>query len=173
MKRTLKIIEQLEKNRKEPNILRESISFISSICKILKPKNTLEIGTFNGYSALWLSLYSKNVTSIEIDNENAGLAKENLRKAYCRNVNVIVGDALFILREINKKFNVILIDGAKNQYKEYLELCLKLINKNGLIFVDNTISHKDKLRDFFDFLNKNKIRFKELNLGKGLVVISN
>ena len=167
----LNVIEQLEKQRKEMNISRESIEFISLILKILKPKNVLEIGAFNGYSSLWLSLYAKNVTSLEIDKSNAELTKENLCKADCKNVLVIEGNAIESLKKLKNKFQIILIDGKKSEYKIYLELSLKVLAENGLIFVDNTISHKDKLGSFFEYLENSKLYFKELNLGKGLMII--
>ena len=43
-------INLLEKERKEPNISKESIEFISKLSQIIKPENILEIGCFNGYS---------------------------------------------------------------------------------------------------------------------------
>ena len=165
-------INLLEKERKEPNISKESIEFISKLCQIIKPKNILEIGCFNGYSALWLSLYSKNVISLEIDEENIKLAKKNFQRAKCENIEIIVGDAKETLKKLNSKFQIILIDGKKSEYKTYLELSLKLLDKNGLIFADNTISHKDKLKDFYYYLEKSNLYYKELNLGKGLMIIS-
>jgi predicted O-methyltransferase YrrM len=59
----------------------------------------------------------------------------------------------------------------KKEYKEYLILCLALINKNGLIYADNTISHKNKMNNFFDYLRSSKLEWKELGLGKGLIEI--
>ena len=172
MENVIRVINKLELERKEINISRESIEFISTICKSIKPKNILEIGTFNGYSVLWLSLFAKKVITLEIDQFTARTAEENLKKADCKNVEIIIGDALETLKNLKEKFDVVLIDGKKSEYKNYLELILNLLNKNSLIFADNTISHKLNLSEFFDYLKNSNLYFKELNLGKGLMIIS-
>lgn len=172
MNKTLEIIESLEKERNQMNISRESIDFISLVLISIKPRNTLEIGAFNGYSALWLSLFSKKVVSLEIDKISFNTATKNLKEANCKNVKLIQGDARNILKKLKTKFDFILIDGKKSEYKEYLELSLKLLNKKGLILVDNTISHKEKLDSFFSYLNKSDLFFKESGIGKGLMIVS-
>lgn len=154
------------------NISRESIEFITNICKKLKPKYTLEIGAFNGYSALWLSIYSEHVVTIEIDQISAETANNNFAKAGVKNIELINGDAFEVLQRLFHKFSIVLIDAKKSEYKTYLEMVLNLIKEDALIFVDNTISHKDKLDNFFDYLARSKLYYKELNLGKGLMVIS-
>ena len=147
MEKIKEVIKELEANRHEMNLSKESVEFISSICRNIKVKNLLEIGAFNGYSALCFSLVCKKIISIEIDEENFKIANENLRKAGCLNIELIKGDAIETLKVLKDKFDVVLIDGRKSEYKSYLELSLKLLNKKGLIFVDNTISHKDKLKE--------------------------
>ena len=166
------VINELERNREEWNVARETIEFIFVILKITKPKNVLEIGTFNGYSALWLSLNSKNVVTLEVDKERVRTAKDNFLKANVKNIKIIGGDAIENLKKLKERFDIIFIDGKKSEYKEYLESSLKLLNENGLIFVDNTISHKYKLKEFFEYLKKSKLYYQELNLGKGLIIIS-
>ncbi len=167
----LKVIEKLEKERQEMNLSKESVGFISDICKARKVKNFLEIGTFNGCSALCFSLVCKKVVSLEIDGENYNIANENIKKANCDNVEIIKGDAIETLKVLKLKFDIIFIDGRKSEYKKYLILSLRLLNKDGLIFVDNTLSHKAKLNEFFEYLKKSKLDYKELDIGKGLMMI--
>ena len=155
------------------NLSRESAEFISIICRRIKPEKVLEIGTFNGYSALWLSLFSKKVITLEIDEKNIELALKNFKKAENRNIEIISGDAKESLKKLKYKFDIIFIDAKKSEYKDYLELSLKLLDKNGVIFVDNTISHKESLKEFFNYLEKSSLYYRELNLGKGLIIIGN
>ena len=89
----------------------------------------MEIGTFNGYSSLWLALFAKKVFTLEIDIFIARIAKENFKKAKCENIKLIEGDALENLKKINKKFDIILIDAKKSEYKDYLNLVLNLISE--------------------------------------------
>ncbi len=165
------VIKELEKNRLQQNIQLESIEYIKKKAREINAKEYLEIGLFNGYSALQMSRIC-NVTSLEIDKLNIEKAKQNIKKV--NNIKIIEGDAkksLEELRKLNKNFDIILIDAMKSEYKEYLEKCLNILNKNGLIFADNTISHKEKMENFFEYVEKNKIKWKELGIGKGLVEI--
>ena len=173
MKKVLEIIEELEKNRLQPYLSKEAMDFISIICKILKPKKVLEIGAFHGYSALNFSLVTEKETTIEIDENAVKEAEKNFKKAEADNINLIQGGALEILKTLKEKFDLILIDAKKSEYKKYLELSLNLLNKNSLIFADNTISHKESMEDLFRYLKNSNLYYQELNIGKGLMIISN
>ena len=172
MKDVFNVINELENSRQERNISRDSIEFISLLCRSIKPINILEIGCFNGYSALWLSLYSNNVFTIEKYPVYAALALKNFSKANVKNIELIHGDALDVMENMDKKFDIILIDAQKNEYKLYLKLSLKLLNNNGIIFIDNTISHKDSMTEFFEYVERSTLFHLELNIGKGLMMIT-
>ncbi len=160
----------LEKNRHEMNISRESIEYITKTIKNNKLKNVLEIGTFNGYSALKLSAAAEHVTTIEIDKVAAEIAKSNFIEYKSGNIKILIGDAKDILRKMNENFDLVLIDAMKKEYREYLVNSLRLVKK-GFVYADNTVSHKEYMNDFFEYLNKNKLDWKELGIGKGLVEI--
>ncbi|MEK6948318.1 MAG: class I SAM-dependent methyltransferase [Nanoarchaeota archaeon] len=172
MDNRFKIINELENDRQERNIARDSIEFISILCRSIIPSNVLEIGTFNGYSALWFSIYSKKVTTIEIHSVYANIAKENFLKSGAENIELIHGNAVEILKNLKEKFDIIFIDAKKAEYKEYLELSLNILSDNGIILVDNTISHKDSMLDFFEYIERSTLYHQELNIGKGLMIIS-
>lgn len=57
-------------------------------------------------------------------------------------IDLKVGQAAAAMKEmVNKgeKFDVIFIDADKENYIEYYELSLKLINKDGIILADNSL----------------------------------
>ena len=181
MNKALEVIEELEKDRHQMYLSKESIDFISIICKIIKPKNILEIGAFNGYSALNFSLLAENVITLEIDRNAVETAENNFKRAGVKNIEIIKGDAVETLKKLDKKFDIIFIDAKKSEYLEYHKLSLNLLNKKGLIFADNTISHKESMGDFFEYLKNSNLYYQELNIGKkptqegisGLTIISN
>ena len=141
-----------------------------NIIKNYKLKKVLEIGCFNGYSALKFSTVARQVKTIEIDKKAIEIARENIKKYNIENIEILEGDAREVLNDIKEKFDLIFIDAMKRQYKEYLELSLKLIDK-GFIYADNTISHKENMGDFFEYLENSKLNWKELGIGRGLVEI--
>ena len=72
------------------------------------------------------------------------------------------------LKKSEKKFDLVFIDADKENYKNYYNQSLDLIEKNGLIVVDNVLWHgevvdtkkQDKLtaviREFNTYVNKDK-----------------
>lgn len=180
MNKVLGVIEELEKNRRQMYLSKESLDFIAIICKILKPENILEIGTFHGYSALHFSLLADKVITLEIDKEAVKIAEENIKKAEAKNIEIVEGDAKETLKNLKEKFDIILMDAKKEDYLEYLKLSLNILSKNGLIFADNTLSHKELMKDFLEYLKNSNLYYQELNIGKkptqegvsGLTIIS-
>ncbi len=162
-------IKKLENKRVKWNISQETIEFIVNSLLFDKIK-VLEIGTFNGYSALWFAKVADKVVSLEIDSERFNEAKENLKSV--DNVELILGNALEEIDRLGEKFNVVLIDAMKSEYKKYLEKVLNVLDDDFMIFVDNTISHKEKMGDFFEYIESlNWLEWKETGLGDGLIVI--
>ena len=120
--------------------------FLHLIIKISNIKNVLEIGTFTGLSALSISLAlpdDGSLVALDKNEETNKIATSFFKKAkQDHKIKTIIKPALESLEELkNNKFDMIFIDADKMNYKEYYERSLKLINKNGLIIVDNVLWH--------------------------------
>ena len=120
--------------------------FFHLIIKISNIKNVLEIGTFTGLSALSISLALPDdgkLVALDKNEETNKIATSFFKKAkQDHKIKTIIKPALESLEELkNNKFDLIFIDADKMNYKEYYERSLKLINKNGLIIVDNVLWH--------------------------------
>ena len=120
--------------------------FLHLIIKISNIKNVLEIGTFTGLSALSISLALPDdgkLVALDKNEETNKIATSFFKKAkQDHKIKTIIKPALESLEELkNNKFDMIFIDADKMNYKEYYERSLKLINKNGLIIVDNVLWH--------------------------------
>lgn len=129
-----------------------STSFLKFISSIKKPKNILEIGSFIGISAMEFSeSLSKGgrVTTIEKYDLFYKVAKKNFKlNKLEKKINILNGDALKILKSekfIKRKFDIVFIDGYKEKYKELFIACEKIINKEGLIIVDNIFNQGDTI----------------------------
>lgn len=120
--------------------------FFHLIIKISNIKNVLEIGTFTGLSALSISLALPDdgkLVALDKNEETNKIATSFFKKAkQDHKIKTIIKPALKSLEELkNNKFDMIFIDADKMNYKEYYERSLKLINKNGLIIIDNVLWH--------------------------------
>ena len=165
----LRKISFLETQRKPANVSKESIDYMCNAIKKLATPIILEIGTFNGYSALHFAAVSQSVTSIEKDPEIYKIAKENCKGI--KNIRLINGNAMHEIPLLNARFNVCFIDAQKQEYLQYLKAFLTIAPKKFVVFADNTISHKEKMPDFFEFLKHSNLKWKELHIGRGLARI--
>lgn len=106
----------------------------------------LEIGALGGYSGICLVRGMKEagkLVSLELKEENAALAGENLKKAgYGERVEYRIGPALDSLKQLElegARFDMFLIDADKENYPAYLEYALALANPGAIIAGDNTL----------------------------------
>ena len=140
--------------------------FLHLIIKISNIKNVLEIGTFTGLSALSISLALPNDGKlIALDkNENTNKVALNFFKRANQDhkIETKIKPALESLNELkNSKFDMVFIDADKMNYKEYYERSLKLVDKGGLIIIDNVLWHGE-VADI-DNLDKYTINIREFN----------
>ena len=164
--------------------------FLHLIIKVSKIKSVLEIGTFTGLSALSIALAlpdNGNLIALDRNESTNNVAMDFFKKANQeKKIKTIIKPALDSLNELkknNKIFDMVFIDADKENYKNYYDDSLDLINKDGLIIVDNVLWHgevvdktkNDKLtnaiRDF-NFYVKNDKKTEQiiLPLGDGFMV---
>ena len=162
--------------------------FLHLIIKISNIRNVLEIGTFTGLSALSIALAlpeNGKLIALDKNEETNKIAVSFFKKANLDNkIKTIVKPALDSLEELkNNKFDMVFIDADKMNYKEYYERSLKLVNKGGLVIVDNVLWHGEvadennldkftvNIRDFNDYVAKdNRVEQIIVPLGDGMTV---
>lgn len=122
----------------------------------IRPKRILEVGTLVGYSTILMAKEldsNAHITTIEINAEQANLARENIRKALVRpKIDVIVGDAIKVLPELTGKFDMVFIDAAKDEYLEYLRLVENKLHKGSVIVADNVRPRGGVMMDYVDYV---------------------
>lgn len=181
-------LEEFAKIHNVPIVTKEVAKYLEFMIKTNKVKNVLEVGTAIGYSGILMArLIEKNggvLTTIEIDEERFNQAKENFAKANLTNVKMILGDATEEIEKLNDNFDFIFIDASKGQYKKFFEDSYKMLNENGIVFIDNIMFrgylYKEypkrfktivrKLDEFIDYLYAN-YDFTLLDFGDGVGLV--
>ena len=147
--------------------------FLHLIIKVSKIRKVLEIGTFTGLSTLSMSLALPDegkIIALDKDKKTNKIAVDFFRKAHQdHKIKTIIKPALESLIKIrNEKFDLIFIDADKMNYKKYYQISLDLLNKGGLVIIDNVLWHgevvdksiNDKytknIRELNDFVSKDK-----------------
>ena len=132
--------------------------FLHLIIKTSNIKNVLEIGTFTGLSALSILLALPDdgkLIALDKNEETNKVALSFFKKAnQDHKIETKIKPALESLDELkNIKFDMVFIDADKMNYKKYYERSLKLVNKGGLIIIDNVLWHGEISRWLFKKLN--------------------
>jgi predicted O-methyltransferase YrrM len=140
--------------------------FLHLIIKTSNIKTVLEIGTFTGLSALSIALALPDdgkLVALDKDKGTNKIALDFFKKANQDNkIQTIVKPALDSLDELkNSKFDMVFIDADKMNYKEYYERSLKLLDKGGLIIIDNVLWHGEVADE--DNLDKYTINIRDFN----------
>ncbi|MDD3014353.1 MAG: O-methyltransferase [Candidatus Gastranaerophilales bacterium] len=171
------VLLKLEKtSEKYWNIPPESGKLLNLIIKSSGYKDILEIGTSNGYSAIWLAEAAKKnsgyVTGIEFSQERIDLAINNFKECGLSDyISVRQGKALDIIKALESEFDFIFIDANKAEYIKYFELLHPRLRSKGLIAADNVTSHKEDVQDFLDSItNHPEYQTSYLPFGGGLLL---
>ncbi len=117
--------------------------FLEMICRMIQPGNVLEIGTFTGYGALAMVAGmppGSQLHTIEINDEMepfiSGWVKES---PHSDKIHLHIGNALSIIPSLDISFDLVFIDGEKNQYIDYYECAMAKTRPGGFLIADNTL----------------------------------
>ena len=164
--------------------------FLHLLIKSSKIKKILEIGTFTGLSTLSMSLAlpdDGSVLALDKNHETSKTALNFFKKAsQDKKIKLIIGlasDTLKNLINTKQKFDLVFIDADKENYLNYFNYSVDLVNTGGLIIIDNVLWHgevvdinkQDKLtvsiREFNTYVNKDKrVENLIIPVGDGLSV---
>ena len=163
--------------------------FLQTLIKVSNVKKILEIGSFTGFSALSMAMALPAdgiLISLDKNPEFSNKAKYFYDKAKEKRIKQIIKPAIESLKEFKdtkKLFDLIFIDADKENYLNYYESCINLIDKKGLIVIDNVLWHgevanyanNDKftniIRDFNNHVKQDKRITKNIvPIGDGLTI---
>jgi predicted O-methyltransferase YrrM len=173
-----------------PIIMDDTLEKIKEYLEEKKPEKILEIGTAVGYSASQFVRFSGSqvqIDTIELDEERAKIAIENIKQIGIeKNVNVIIGNAVEVLKTLSGPYDVVFIDANKGKYPVFLEEALRMSKSGTIIFADNVLykgyvlsdynKHKQRtavkhLREYIaDIMTNENLDTQILTVGDGLAI---
>lgn len=156
-------LSEIEKEAKKTNvpiIRTQTQSLIKLLLAMKKPMSILEVGCAIGFSALLMSEYAPEgcrITTIEKYEKRIPIAKENFRRAgRDKNITLLEGDALDILKELDTPFDFIFMDAAKGQYIHFLPDVLRLLPEGGILLSDNVLQDGDIIESRYAVTRRNR-----------------
>ena len=162
---------------------------LQALIKVSGVKKILEIGSFTGFSALSMALAlpsDGSLISLDKNLEFSKKAKVFYEKANENKIIQIIKPALESLNELKNsktKFDLVFIDADKENYLNYYNICIDLIDKGRLIIIDNVLWHgevadsskNDKftsiIRDFNKYLKQDsRVSKNIIPVGDGFTI---
>lgn len=132
------------KENKVPITLDDTLLFLIQTINENKSKQILEIGTAIGFGSISIATNTEceHIDTLEINEERFQIANKNIKNKNLENkIFTYLVDAMEYLKNCNKKYDFIYLDGPKGQYINYLPYLIKVLNKGGIIFADNLNFH--------------------------------
>jgi predicted O-methyltransferase YrrM len=156
--RVLKSLVKMAEKEFVPSIGPIKGKIVAKIIKKYKPRNILEIGTLYGYSAILMAsmLSSSNgrVVTIEMNKSVAEAAIRNIEDAGLSDkIMVIIGNALNVIPKLDRRFQLMFLDAAKNEYLSYLKLAeKKCLEKGAVVVADNVKVSKNEMLGYLEYV---------------------
>ena len=135
-------IKQVKKEALEkdvPIMEDDTINYIKKYIVENKVKRILEIGTAVGYSGLNYLSVDYDISLVTIENRYLKALKNFKESGLESRVDIIFKDALEV--DINDKFDLIILDGAKGQNINFFNKFKKNLEDKGTIITDNMYLH--------------------------------
>jgi caffeoyl-CoA O-methyltransferase len=125
----------------------EQGTFMTMLVKLIGAARAVEVGTFTGYSAICVArglAEGGRLLCCDISEEWTSVARRYWKRAGLdETIELRLGPAAQTLREFagGTVFDFAFIDADKTGYVEYWDLIVPMIRTNGVVVVDNTLSH--------------------------------
>ena len=125
----------------------EQVQLLLLLLRMLNAKSGIEVGTFTGYTSLFLTteIPDLRLTCCDISEEFTSIAKQYWNEGkVSERINLRLAPALETLDDLISKgrensFDFAYIDADKSAYRNYVERCMILVRSGGLIALDNTL----------------------------------
>jgi predicted O-methyltransferase YrrM len=136
------------------NLEAETAQMLAVLVRATGARRVLEIGTSNGYSALWLADAVADtggtVTTVEVEPERVRMAQENFARAKLQHlIELRLEDGGRTLAESpDGAWDFIFLDAERPQYVGYWPDLVRSLRPFGLLAVDNVLSHAEEVAAF-------------------------
>jgi predicted O-methyltransferase YrrM len=125
----------------------EQGAFLAFLVRLIGARRAIEIGTFCGYSALWVALAMPRdgrLIACDINAEWTAIGRRHWQEAgVADRIELKLAPAAETLADLARRqagpFDFVFIDADKEGYDEYYERSLGLIRPGGAIVFDNVL----------------------------------
>jgi predicted O-methyltransferase YrrM len=141
--KVLEVLRDLDAQRRgNMNVPENDGRLLRLLVETTRAKSVVEIGTSNGYSAIWIALGLRatggKLVTHEIDPDRAKAARANFERAGVGDrVTIVEGDAHETVKMHEGPIDLLFLDADKPGYLDYLEQLLPKVRPGGLVLAHN------------------------------------
>ncbi|MFD2078952.1 Predicted O-methyltransferase YrrM [Actinopolymorpha cephalotaxi] len=159
------------------NLEPEAAALLSVVLQAMGATTMVEIGTSNGYSAIWfaaaLARRAGRLVSVDVDASVQVQARTNLEAAgLAATVELRTGDGGAVLADLpDAGLDVLFLDSERPEYPRWWPHPVRALRVGGLLAVDNVLSHPDEVAEFRALVEGSAdLESTVVPVGKGLLL---
>jgi caffeoyl-CoA O-methyltransferase len=122
---------------------RQEGALLSMLVAITGARRVLEIGTFTGYSALWMAGAlppDGRIVTCDVSERHAEIARAAFAASeHADKIDFRFGPAIDTIATLDGPFDLVFIDADKSSYAAYYEACLPKLSERGFLVIDNVL----------------------------------
>jgi predicted O-methyltransferase YrrM len=140
------------------NMTPDAAGLIALLIRAQRSTRVLEIGTSNGYSAIWFADAVRDtggrLTTVEVDEARVAQARRNIERAGVQDhVDVVHGDGAEVLAGTpDASVDLVVLDAERPAYVDYWPQLKRVLTPHGVVAVDNALSHREQVAPFHERL---------------------
>jgi predicted O-methyltransferase YrrM len=143
--------DRLERFR---NVEPATAELLGVLIRATGARRILELGTSNGYSAIWLADAAEatggTLVSVDVDADRTALARRNLADAgLADRAELRIEDAAETLaRSADAEWEFVFVDSERPAYPGYVPDLVRTLAPGAVLAIDNVRSHEHELVEF-------------------------
>lgn len=149
---------------------------LNLLAKLVKAQRIVEFGTSFGISTIYLAAAVRDngggtVIGTELEPTKHAAAIRHLEEAGLSDcVDILKGDAMETLADVDAPVDMVLLDGWKDLYIPVLELITPKLRTGAVVMADNIFTFKRSLRPYVEYVQSGAHGFDSttLEIGEGL-----
>ncbi len=159
-------MEQQARDQEFPAVGPQVGNLLELLARSIGAKRIMELGSGFGYSGLWFARALPQdgyLLLTDFEENNRRLAEENFRKAgKTELMEFQVGDALQLMAQQDKNFDIIFNDVDKEMYPQIIQPAYQLLRPGGLFITDNALWYGRVTESAQDEATEGVLRFNRL-----------
>jgi len=156
-----RLLDQMEaKGHQFWSVPRKDGEFLYFMVKAVQAKHVLEVGTSQGYSAIWMGLGLEEtggrLITIEIEKDRYDLARRHIAEAgLSERIMCLLGDAHREITRLTGPFDFVFLDADKEGQVDYFnKLYPKKLSPGALLAAHNAIRQGDSMKDYLELVRE-------------------